>query len=232
MTAALGQLAGPPLRSRARGRFGGVATVLAIVLPVPVLAALGLSLPLPATVERLAAKLVPFGDSTVFDTKGARALAAGSIVVAPGERGLKQATSTDSGGSPRSPLPTRIAGKPGTPTTGPQSTSSEPRGQTSHEASQKNGTDPIASPSAASGPEATNGGEPVSASDPGGTQSGSDPSPAPEPKPTPVDTVTDAANSAVAPITNTVTNATSTVTDTAQDTVDAGTDALGGIKPP
>jgi hypothetical protein len=35
---------------------------LGVCLPVPVFAATGLSVPLPATVERMAAKLVPFGD--------------------------------------------------------------------------------------------------------------------------------------------------------------------------
>jgi hypothetical protein len=236
MTAALGYLAAPALRARSRGRLGAVATVLAVVLPVPVLAALGLSLPLPATVERLAAKLVPFGDSTAFDAKGTRALAGGSIVLAPEERGVSQAASTASGGSTRSPLPLRSAGKPGKPATPiePEARSSEPRGQTSHEASQKNGADPTASPSAPSESAPTNRGDPVPVPvpDAGGAQPGSDPSPAPEPKPTPVDTVTEAANTAVAPITNTVTNATNSVTDTAHDAVDTGTGALGGIKPP
>lgn len=41
---------------------------LAVCLPVPVLAATGLSVPLPATVERLAAALVPWADAAKLET--------------------------------------------------------------------------------------------------------------------------------------------------------------------
>ena len=76
MTAAFGQLTGQTLR----GRAGRSLCVLALVLPVPLCAALGLSLPLPATVERLAAKLVPFAQ------QGPASIDAdGSIVLASGE---------------------------------------------------------------------------------------------------------------------------------------------------
>ncbi len=52
--------------------------VLAVLLPVPLAAASGLAIPLPATVERLAAKLVPFADP---------ALASGAQSFAPSSRG-------------------------------------------------------------------------------------------------------------------------------------------------
>src|SRR5436309_10804453 len=97
MTAAFGDLTGPILRYCVRGRSARIFTVLAVVLPVPMLAALGLSLPLPATVERLAAKLVPFGGA--FDARGTHALPRGSIVLVPGEQGYIQADSTGPTGS-------------------------------------------------------------------------------------------------------------------------------------
>ena len=59
--------------------------VLAVALPVPLLAAAGLSLPLPATVERLAAKLVPFGDPAALDAATGERPTQGTIVLASGE---------------------------------------------------------------------------------------------------------------------------------------------------
>src|SRR5918998_4327444 len=53
-----------------------VLVFLGVCLPVPVFAATGLSVPLPATVERMAAELVPFADAvplgdTPVQTRGA-----------------------------------------------------------------------------------------------------------------------------------------------------------------
>lgn len=60
--------------------------VLGVVLPVPVLAATGLSLPMPSTVERLAARLVPFADASVVGAKQAFMPGKkGSIRLAEGE---------------------------------------------------------------------------------------------------------------------------------------------------
>lgn len=54
---------------------------LAVCLPVPICAASGLSLPLPATVERIAAALVPWADAVQMNANEAlRAGAKGSIV--------------------------------------------------------------------------------------------------------------------------------------------------------
>lgn len=66
--------------------------VLGICLPVPLLAATGLTIPLPATVERLAASLVPWVETAMVDSNGA--LLRGTIVLAPGERG-KSSTARD-----------------------------------------------------------------------------------------------------------------------------------------
>jgi hypothetical protein len=58
--------------------------VLGICLPVPLFAATGLTIPLPATVERLAAALVPWVETAMVDSNGA--LLRGTIILAPGER--------------------------------------------------------------------------------------------------------------------------------------------------
>lgn len=50
--------------------------VLAVLLPVPLAAVTGLTIPLPATVERLAARLVPFADPV--PSSGAQPFAAGA----------------------------------------------------------------------------------------------------------------------------------------------------------
>jgi hypothetical protein len=56
--------------------------VLGVCLPVPVFAATGLSLPLPATVERMATELVPFAQPVTTPTGG---IAGGSIVLTEAE---------------------------------------------------------------------------------------------------------------------------------------------------
>jgi hypothetical protein len=64
-----------------------VVVALGIVLPVPICAASGLSLPLPTTVERIAAALVPWVDAVAMSANEAlRPGAAGSIVPEATER--------------------------------------------------------------------------------------------------------------------------------------------------
>ena len=58
--------------------------VLGICLPVPLFAATGLTIPLPASVERLAAALVPWVETALVDSNGS--LLRGTITLAPGER--------------------------------------------------------------------------------------------------------------------------------------------------
>jgi hypothetical protein len=57
---------------------------LGVCLPVPVLAATGLSVPLPGTVERMATELVPFTSSTT--SPGSRISAGGTIVLTLAEQ--------------------------------------------------------------------------------------------------------------------------------------------------
>jgi hypothetical protein len=61
-----------------------VLVFLGVCLPVPVLAATGLSVPLPATVERMAAELVPFAD--VVPLGDAPVQTRGAIVLTQAER--------------------------------------------------------------------------------------------------------------------------------------------------
>jgi hypothetical protein len=60
--------------------------ILGVCLPIPLFAATGLSVPLPATVERIAAALVPWADEAPLDDAQSFSLGEnGSIVLAPGE---------------------------------------------------------------------------------------------------------------------------------------------------
>jgi len=61
--------------------------LLGVCLPVPICAVSGLSLPLPATVERIAASLVPWGNGVAMSANEAlRAGARGSIVAGSDDR--------------------------------------------------------------------------------------------------------------------------------------------------
>jgi hypothetical protein len=82
MTAASQHLASPTSRAP---RWERLLIVLGICLPVPFFAATGLTIPLPATVERLAAALVPWVETAMVDSNGA--LSGGTIILAPGEHG-------------------------------------------------------------------------------------------------------------------------------------------------
>lgn len=90
MTVAPETLVRPALSGGLRLRLGRRAEhaliVLGICLPVPVFAATGLSIPLPTSVERLAAALVPWADDGALDDgAGLTVEATGSIVRVPGE---------------------------------------------------------------------------------------------------------------------------------------------------
>jgi hypothetical protein len=56
-----------PTRVRPAGRLETLAIAAVICLPVPLLAATGLSVPLPNVVERIAAALVPWADPVALD---------------------------------------------------------------------------------------------------------------------------------------------------------------------
>lgn len=84
MTAALTYLSGSSARPRG---WGQLLCVAAVLFAVPVFAAVGLSLPLPVTVERIAANLVPFANVSALDSQASSAARThGTIVLSPGER--------------------------------------------------------------------------------------------------------------------------------------------------
>src|SRR5688572_29342780 len=94
---------------------------LGVCLPVPLLAATGLSIPLPATVERLAAQLVPFAEAATLEAsdKAGRRYR-GVIVRTPTEKrpvARKRGAAPSLGSVTRASRKTRPAQKPVRPTT-------------------------------------------------------------------------------------------------------------------
>jgi hypothetical protein len=153
-----------------------VMLVLVVCVPVPALALSGLSVPLPSVVERVAAALVPFGDTTVLD--GASTQAAGRIVLTADTVAVEapvgmQAAATE----PRATSPTSDA-PPAAPATKPgrrDTATKEPRtGTVTSGATVEEETDAPASAPAEPAPATPE--EPT----------GRDPAPAPAPTPAPV----------------------------------------------
>jgi hypothetical protein len=219
-------LTGPGMRLRYRGLGARLLAVLAVVLPVPVFAVLGLSLPLPATVERIAAGLVPFGDAE------SRAVGTdGTIVLVAGEQ-RSQSNPAEPGRSAAGAI-TRSTGLPATPITGPRAAG--PSAETSAGAPAPAGGDVRGAnprddgrlPSAPSSSTPTTPTTPTSetTTPPGG---GSDPA---EP-PTLVDTATSAANGAVNTATTAVTDIVGPPADTAKGVVDSAEGAASGVLGP
>jgi hypothetical protein len=193
------------------------------VLPVPVCAALGLSLPLPASVARIAAKIVPFSNSAVLDAKGAQIVGArGSIVRVAGEQPAGSAIGRVGSLIANRPGSAAGAGKPrgnidGTTTASPNDTATRPAEE--HGSSTPRQNDPSSSSSGTTPPAGSTpslGAE--TASSPGTETAppsgGSEPVP-PSATPTVVETATGAATTVVGTVSNTATTATATVTDTA-----------------
>ncbi len=224
MTAAIAQLMRPSLRASSSGWPARVLTVFALVLPIPLCAALGLSLPLPATVARIAAQLVPFANSAVLDAKEEQFLGArGSIVRFPGELAGNAGSALGPGASP-TVLGAHNPGGGGVPggkvggskTTSPNGTATIP-------------VDPKARPILASGSTST----PNTAGTPpqGGGQGGKDPVP-PSAPPTVVDTATAAAATVVGTVSATATTATTAVAGTAAPAVGVVTGVVAPVLPP
>jgi hypothetical protein len=97
---------GYPLPSAARvqlaRRWELALIVIGLSLPIPLFAATGLSLPLPATVERLAAALVPWTNAAALEENQALDTGArGSIVRAPGEPAPESPVTPSAAANPR-----------------------------------------------------------------------------------------------------------------------------------
>ena len=71
-------------RFRSAGRLETLVVAAGICLPVPLLAATGLSVPLPNVVERIAAALVPWAEPVAFESSEFQG-ASGTIVPTAGE---------------------------------------------------------------------------------------------------------------------------------------------------
>jgi hypothetical protein len=238
MTAAIGQLMRPSLRSSG-GWPVRVLTVIALALPIPLCAALGLSLPLPATVARIAAQLVPFADSAVLDSRELQLLGArGSIVRFPGELAGNAGElagnagiTPDPGGSPAVRGP-RNDGRGGvsngkvdgsTPAS-PSGTATIPTAE-EHGSSAPRQTDLSASPAVPAGSTSTPDPEPTP---PPGD---SDPAP-PTVTPTLVDTATAATATVVGTVGTTATTATTAVAATVAPAVGVVNGVVGPVLPP
>ena len=93
----LGNKWSPRLPARVVERSQRLALVLGVLALIPTLAATGLSLPLPAAVERIAAALVPWAEAATLADQPVERSAVGSIVLTPVERssGLTAPLTTD-----------------------------------------------------------------------------------------------------------------------------------------
>jgi hypothetical protein len=127
--------------------------VLGICLPVPLLAATGLSIPLPATVERLAAALVPWADAEALDENELLASGvSGSIVHVPDEEPADAATPS-AAANPRSAT---LASLPSHPKGGSGGSDAKDDGEGSAGSGDSGG----------SGGSTSNGGEPTDPASP------------------------------------------------------------------
>lgn len=230
------------------GRFERIAIVVGVCLPVPLVAATGLSIPLPAVVERLAAALVPWAEAATL-SQHSLASRSGSIVFAPGELSTAELAT-----APSAPVAGREAPAP-TPdgARAPEDRASDPADRS--DATDDDPADvPVAGPTepTPAGPsprkdQPTAGGDgpkPESGDEPGPTPDATDPEPSgggtepPPPAPGP-DPATKPVEDAVDDVVETVEPVVDTAADTVEDTTDTVTDVasdpvgtVGGIVPP
>jgi hypothetical protein len=217
--------------SRGRSAFSGLGPmlrrwerfviVLAVCLPVPALAATGLSIPLPATVERLAAALVPWANAADFGAEESLTVGAdGAIVLARFELAETERPTA---------LAQTIAATSRTATSGrnqPEKDDGHKKGGTrpgggggdDSPASGGGGSGSGGSGGGGSGSGGSDGGGSGSGgsggSDPGGSSGGGDPGGSSGP----VETIIDETGSATEP-----------VVDVVEDTVDDPVGTVGGV---
>jgi hypothetical protein len=182
-------------------RYERLLLAAGLCLPIPLLSMTSFSLPLPATVERLAAALVPWGDETTLDAN--EALAAGStgaIVRAAGERLAAQAEGPDKSAM-------RVVFQ-----------TSQQRGEGSGSVTLDGSKQATTGKKSGDGDDGGDGGGGEETPSPSPGSGGTEPAPAADPIQGAVDTVTDTAHSTVD----------ETVT-TATDVVDTGLTAVDGL---
>jgi hypothetical protein len=225
----------------------------AVALPVPLLAAAGLSLPLPATVERLAAKLVPFGSAAALDSRRSDRPARGSIVLAAGEQAAPRLVRVRGSTSMALPAPAgarqrRGRTHPGELVTGhasasapragtPSATRQDEKGGTAPSSTTPGGRETTAPPApttqldAPPAPPASTASPPPTSTPPPSSTTSPPSSTTPPPSTTPqaVNTATDTANNTVTAVTDTAHNTVTTATDTVNATVGG---VVGGLNHP
>jgi hypothetical protein len=114
MTAATASIACPSARTRLVRHWERSLIVLGICLPIPLLAATGLSVPLPATVERIAAALVPWMDaSAVTENDALLTGTSGEIIRSPSERSEPASPTPAAVSNPRSAVDEAVASQSG-----------------------------------------------------------------------------------------------------------------------
>lgn len=217
----------PPARTILR--WQRCLAVLGVCLPVPISAASGLSLPLPTTVERLAASLVPWVDAVALHGNEALPVGVTGTIVASateatgggGARGLTtDARAGEPARTPARPQPAKTTPTRGGATTtaaAPQPADEQTRDE-SGLSEPAAGGDPTPNP-----PQAPQGPAPgpskTAPNEPAPTQ----PSPDPEPDPTdPIEPVVEQATGPVEPVVE-------TVKETAEETLTPVTSTLKGV---
>ena len=221
------------LVSRGRSAFSGPGRmlrrserfliVLAVCLPVPALAATGLSIPLPATVERLAAALVPWANAADLGAEESLTVGAdGAIVLARYELAETERPTA---------LAQTIAAASRTATSGrnrPEKDDGDKNGGT-----QPGGGSADNSPDSGgggSGSGGSGGGDPGGSSgggDPGGSSGGGDPGGSSGP----VETIIDETGSATEPVVDVVEDTVDDPVGTVGDVVEDVGGAAGGLLP-
>jgi hypothetical protein len=192
--------------------------VLGICLPVPVLAATGLSIPLPTTVERLAAALVPWADERPLDEgDAAMAEATGSIVRAPGET-LAHAIGAPSRAA--SPRPMVVS----TPTSGGGGRSNDPTDKSGGGGGAGSGGSDGSGSSGGSGGSESSGGSGGAGSSGGSGGSGAE---EPTDPTSPVQDVVEEVDETTKPVVDDVEGAVGDIVEDTTGTVDGAVDGLG-----
>jgi hypothetical protein len=156
-------------------RLERILVLFGVLLPVPVLAATGLAIPLPATVERLAARLVPLAEAATIEADEVAVRARrGTIIRTPAEKAAARSAPRGAGFGER------------TTAAGPSGTRSAPRlaGPGRKRAARPSLPASLAGGARAQKPDATPdaAGAPIAAE----SSSGEQPAPAPAPHPQPV----------------------------------------------
>jgi hypothetical protein len=204
-------------------RWERVVVALAVCLPVPVLAATGLSVPLPATVERLAAALVPWANTAKLEGDESLTVGAdGAIVLARYELAGLQA------GEQPTALADAAAGRSGTSTSGGTQLGKTggAEGEGTATSGETNGTSSGPAGGGSSGGDSSGGGLGGGGSGGGGSGGGGSGG-----NSGPIQSVVDQAGSATQPVVDAVQDTVDDPAGTVDGVVEDAGEAAGGVLP-